>query len=157
MRLPPCISSFRVLNTGKGRCHPSATTRRRVCDIKWVATSIYANTVFCSPIRLRLAPLHAEPYKAGGDAWLSPETRLLADAPAAPEDLVYDGQGHQLVLPADVTVRDPVPVIVVGPGRTLILKNLTLVHSASLPACLQLAAGEGLHHLHQFLAFSICS
>ena len=45
------------------------------------------------------------------------------------------------MLPQGVSVQDPVPVIVVGPGRTLILKNLTLVHSASLPACLQLAAG----------------
>ena len=73
--------------------------------------------------------------------WLSPDTRLLVDAPGAPEDVVFDGQGHKLVLPKDLTVQDPVPVILVGPGRTLILKNVVLVHSQSLSACLQLAAG----------------
>ena len=31
--------------------------------------------------------------------WLSPESRLLADAPGSPEDLVYDGQGHRIILP----------------------------------------------------------
>ena len=90
--------------------------------------------------------LCAGPFTAKEDMWLSPDTRLLADAPGAPEDIVFDGQGHSLVLPKGLTVQDPVPVILVGPGRTLILKNVTVENSASLPACLQLAAG--VHAVH---------
>ena len=87
-------------------------------------------------------PCGAGPFAAEGDVWLSPDTRLLADAPGAPEDVVFDGQGRRLVLPGGLNVLDPVPVILVGPGRTLVLKNVTVVNSESLSACLQLAAGK---------------
>lgn len=81
------------------------------------------------------------PHKADKDLWLSPEARLLADVPGV-EDFVYDGQGKRLVLPQDISVEEPLPLILIGPGKTLQLKNLTLVHAASLPACLQLGAGK---------------
>ena len=73
--------------------------------------------------------------------WLSPEARLLADASAGAEDVVYDGCGHRIVLPRDVGPDDPLPLIVVGAGKTLLLRNVRLVHASSLPACLQLAPG----------------
>ena len=57
---------------------------------------------------------------------------------------MYDGQGRRLVLPQDISVDEPLPLILIGPGRTLQLKNVKLVHAASLPACLQLGAGN--HH-----------
>ena len=81
------------------------------------------------------------PHKADKDLWLSPEARLLADL-AGVEDFVYDGQGRRLVLPQDISVEEPLPLILIGPGKTLQLKNLILVHAASLPACLQLGAGN---------------
>ena len=81
------------------------------------------------------------PHKADRDLWLSPEARLLADLPGV-EDFVYDGQGKQLILPQDISVDEPLPLILIGPGKTLQLKNLQLVYAASLPACLQLGAGE---------------
>ena len=83
------------------------------------------------------------PYKADRDLWLSPESRLLADSPGT-ENFVYDGQGRRLVLPQDISVEEPLPLILLGPGKTLQLKNVKLVHAASLPACLQLGAGKPL-------------
>jgi len=82
------------------------------------------------------------PFKADRDLWLSPESRLLADSPGV-EDFVYDGQGKRLVLPQDISVDEPLPLILIGPGKTLQLKNLKLVYASSLPACLQL--GPGMH------------
>ena len=80
-------------------------------------------------------------YKADRDVWLSPESRLLADLPGV-EDFVYDGQGQRLVLPQDISVDEPLPLILIGPGKTLQLKNVKLVYASSLPACLQLGPGE---------------
>ncbi len=54
---------------------------------------------------------------------------------------MYDGQGKRLVLPQDISVDEPLPLILIGPGKTLQLKNLKLVYAASLPACLQLGPG----------------
>lgn len=89
----------------------------------------------------RAATHIGSPYKADRDLWLSPESRLLADSPGT-EDFVYDGQGRRLVLPQDISVEEPLPLILIGPGKTLQLKNVKLVYAASLPACLQLAAGK---------------
>ena len=83
------------------------------------------------------------PFKADRDLWLSPESRLLADQPGV-EDFVYDGQGKRLVLPQDISVEEPLPLILLGPGKTLQLKNVKLVYAASLPACLQLGPGNKL-------------
>lgn len=86
--------------------------------------------------------IDAGEHRAEGDVWLSPESRLLADVSSSPEDLVYDGCGHRIVLPQDVAMDDPLPLLLVGVGKTLILRNVRIVHASSLPACLQLAPGE---------------
>ena len=90
-----------------------------------------------------ISSIAGTPHKADKDLWLSPEARLLADLPGV-EDFLYDGQGKRLVLPQDISVEEPLPLILIGPGKTLQLKNVMLVHAASLPACLQLGAGNHL-------------
>ncbi len=54
------------------------------------------------------------PFQA--DVWLSPEVRLLADAPDV-SHFVYDGNGHALVLPPSLHPADLVPLILVGAHR----------------------------------------
>lgn len=78
---------------------------------------------------------------ASSDFWLSPEARLLADSPSA-DNFTYDGQGHRLVLPDNIETDSPLPLIVIGHGKTLRLINVKVVHSESLPACLHLSAGK---------------
>ena len=85
-------------------------------------------------------------YKAEADLWLCPQTRLLADSPDA-TDFVYDGQGHRLILPEGISDGEALPVIIVGAGKTLLLRDVKIVHAESLPACLQL--GSGKLHKHQ--------
>ena len=95
-----------------------------------------------------MAPEHAgKEHKADSDVWLSPECRLLADAPGV-EDFVYNGQGHRVLLPEGIQMADPIPLIVVGCGKTLILKNVKIIHAASMHACLDLASGEILPGFH---------
>ena len=113
------------------------------------------------------------PYTArgGADLWLCPEVRLLADAPAAlatagkssssigsgggngsgdsssggqPRVHVYDGGGGRLVLPPGLAAAEALPLVVVGAGRTLVLRNVRVINAASLPACLQLGPGAKL-------------
>ena len=49
--------------------------------------------------RRRLVLVLAAPVTAAeGDLFLSPQCRLLADAPAC-DDYIYDGAGHCIVLP----------------------------------------------------------
>ncbi len=78
---------------------------------------------------------------ATADLWLCPQTRLLADSPDA-TDYVYNGQGHRLILPEGIVDGEALPVIIVGAGKTLMLRNVTIVHAASLSACLQLGPGK---------------
>lgn len=80
------------------------------------------------------------PYVAEGDIYLSPQVRLLADAPNI-DCFEFNGAGFRLVLPEDMTPLDAVPLILVGNGKTLTFKNVTIVHAASLGAVLQLKAG----------------
>jgi hypothetical protein len=115
-------------------------------------------------------PAAAE-FEATADLYLSPEARLLADAPGI-SDFVYDGCGHkvptcppafqvrslsssegvavdhwcwsvrlQVVLPEGVSPDECLPLVLVGAGKTLRLRNATIVHASSLPACLQLGPG----------------
>ena len=42
----------------------------------------------------------------------------------------------------DLVASDPLPLILIGSGRTLQLRNVKIVYAASLAACLQLGAGE---------------
>ena len=87
-------------------------------------------------------------HKAAGDLWLSPQTRLLADSPDG-TDFVYDGQGHRLILPEGISDGAAIPLIIVGAGKTLLLRDVKIVHAESLPACLQL--GSGMLHGHLML------
>lgn len=81
-----------------------------------------------------------EPHLASSDLWLSPSVRLLADRPNVTA-MEYDGQGRKLVLPARSQLDELLPLIIVGPSRTLRLRNVTIINADSLPACVQLAAG----------------
>ena len=84
-----------------------------------------------------------EEYKATKDLWLSPQSRLLADSPEA-SDYVYNGQGHRLILPEGLHEGEALPLILIGVGKSLQLKDVKLVHAACLPACIQLGSGERL-------------
>ena len=87
-----------------------------------------------------------EVTSAKGDIFLSPSCRLLADMPG-PAQRVLDGRGHRLVLPTGVDAQERLPLILVGAGKTLQLRNLTIVHATSLAACLHLGAGAELTHV----------
>ena len=75
-----------------------------------------------------------------GDLWLSPAVRIVADQPGV-TSFEYDGRGGRIMLPAKAQLNGPLPLILVGSGKTLILKNVTVVNSASLATCLQLMPG----------------
>ncbi len=45
------------------------------------------------------------------------------------------------MLPEGLGASEALPLILVGEGKTLLLRNVTIVHAASLAACLQLSAG----------------
>ena len=77
---------------------------------------------------------------AQGDIFLSPLCRILADTPG-PAERVLDGNGHKLVLPTGIDAQERLPLILVGAGTTLQLRNITIVHSPALAACLHLGAG----------------
>ena len=82
---------------------------------------------------------------AEGDLFLCPTVRLLADRPGV-STFAYDGSGHRLVLPDRGHLDEPLPLLIVGAGATLRLRNVTIVNSASLALCLQLGAGAGCWH-----------
>lgn len=75
------------------------------------------------------------------DLFLSPEVRLLADRPGV-DTFIFDGAGHRLILPSDIDPLDALPLILVGVGKTLHFKNLTMVPASSLSSILQLKAGS---------------
>jgi hypothetical protein len=87
--------------------------------------------------------LGPEPYLAPDHLWLNPEYRIIADAPGLKE-AVYDGRCHGLVLPAAVPSIEHVPLIVVGRGVTLRLRNVKLINQSSLAGVLSLAPGARL-------------
>jgi hypothetical protein len=87
--------------------------------------------------------LGPEPYLAPDHLWLSPEYRIIADAPGL-KDAVFDGQGHALVLPAAVPSIEHVPLIVVGRGVTLRLRNVKIINRGGLAGVLSLAPGARL-------------
>lgn len=67
--------------------------------------------------------------------------RILADAPGI-QNFEFDGSGFHLILPEDMTPLDALPLILVGNGKTLRFKNVTIVHSASLSSVVQLRASK---------------
>ena len=91
---------------------------------------------FCSD-EIRLGDV---PFVAKGDVYLSPQVRLLADAPGI-KTFIFDGAGFKLILPEGMSPLDAVPLILVGTDKTLIVRNLTVVHASSFSAVIQLKAG----------------
>ncbi|MEW5298732.1 MAG: hypothetical protein WDW36_001820 [Sanguina aurantia] len=87
--------------------------------------------------------LTALPFAATSDAWLSPEFRLIADAPCVAR-FQYDGSHTRLVLPKGLPSSESLPLIVVGAGKTLTLRNVSIVNCDSLAAVLQLGVGAQL-------------
>lgn len=95
------------------------------------------------PYETREIHLGPEPYLAADHLWLSPEYRIIADAPGLSE-AVYDGAGHALVLPDSVPAVEHVPLIVVGRGKTLRLKNVRIINRQAMAGVLQLGPGARL-------------
>ena len=55
--------------------------------------------------------------------------------------IVVELQGHRIILPEGISVAEPLTLILIGSGKVLLLKNVTIVHAESLPACLEIGAG----------------
>lgn len=85
--------------------------------------------------------LGKEVYNATSDIWISPEVRVLADLPGQSE-FVFNGNGHQLILPSNVGLHESLPLILVGAGATLTLTNIKIVNSSSLASIVQIQPGE---------------
>lgn len=96
------------------------------------------------PFETREVHLGPQPYLAPDHLWLSPEYRIIADAPHLQGEAVYDGAGHALVLPESVPAIEHVPLIVVGRGKTLRFKNVRIVNKQSLAGVLLLGPGARL-------------
>lgn len=84
--------------------------------------------------------LDSQPFEADGDVWLSPETRLLADRPGV-QEFVFDGKSHSLILPEGIMPQEPLPLILVGTGKTLRFKNVRIINALSLSSVIQLQSG----------------
>ena len=87
-------------------------------------------------------------HVADADLWLSPRCRLLADSPGA-MDFVYDGAGHRLVLPEGLAEGEALPLILIGAGKSLLLRNVICLilcdlHS-ELTVCHSCPAGDPQH------------
>ena len=100
------------------------------------------STTACGTAMLQIqsAVCAGEEHTATQDMWLSPQSRLLADSSEG-TDYVYIGQGHRLILPEGLNEGETLPLIIIGVGKSLQLKDVKLVHAASLPACIQLGSG----------------
>jgi len=64
--------------------------------------------------------------------------------PAGLKEAVYDGGGHALVLPGFLPAIEHVPLIVVGRGTTLHLRNVRIINKNALAAVLLLGPGARL-------------
>lgn len=95
------------------------------------------------PYDSREVHLGPEPYLAPDHLWLSPEYRIIADAPELRE-AVYDGRGHALVLPDCVPAIEHVPLLVVGRNKVLRLKNVRVINRQALAGVLLLGPGARL-------------
>ncbi len=109
-------------------------------------TAEAADAVLPSDILLRAGGLAAA-TAATRDTKLGPRRRLLADAPLAGAEpsFVFDGGGHALVLPPAPERGGGSPAcVLVGPGRTLTLRNARLLRAERLEEAVQLAPGARL-------------
>ncbi|GMH39652.1 hypothetical protein BSKO_07550 [Bryopsis sp. KO-2023] len=84
--------------------------------------------------------LDEHPYVAETDMWVSPEVRILADRPGVSK-FVLDGGGHRLILPNGIAPHEMLPMILIGVGKSLQLKNITIVNAGSLGSIVQLGPG----------------
>ncbi len=121
----------------EGECCPLLCRAMAVCLTLAAVVSMHALTL-CS--QQRMLSSAGDLLTAQGDIFLSPLCRLLADTPG-PAERVLDGNGHKLVLPTGLDAQERLPLILVGAGTTLQLRNITIVHSPALAACLHLGAG----------------
>lgn len=138
-----------VRSLGMRLCLPSSSTdngfyclalhlKREILGSQLFLLKMKARALF----KLSAFVWHTEgEYRATGNVWLCPQTRLLADSPQA-TDYVYNGQGRCLILPEGISDGEALPLIIVGAGKTLLLRDVKIVHAASMPACLQLGSGQ---------------
>ena len=82
--------------------------------------------------------LGPEEFSADADVELSPAVQLFADSADAGM-FTFNGNGNYLVLPK--SPKHKLPLIVVGSGKTLRLKNVSIVNSGSLPRVVDIKAG----------------
>jgi len=60
------------------------------------------------------------------------------------DEFVYDGQGHAIALPRTVPATERVPLIVIGRGKALRLRNVRVANAEALAGCLALGPGARL-------------
>ena len=140
------VGRFFVPSLRPGLADAVATSMARdiqvVCTADAADGAIVTRTSECAPITKAPASRVA----------LSPAQRLLADAPGGEDEVVYDGGGGILILPptqqsaqmlqtAGDSIATSTPLILVGAGRTLRLRNVTLVRAYTLDAHARLAPG----------------
>ncbi|QDZ20283.1 vacuolar protein sorting-associated protein [Chloropicon primus] len=78
-------------------------------------------------------------FEAGGDIYLSPVTRICAMG-ATSDTFVFDGSGFSLVFPEEVAESRKVPLIFVGPGKTLLIRNTVIVNFSQMSNYVELMA-----------------
>ena len=82
--------------------------------------------------------LGPEEFSADADTELGPAVQLFADSADAGM-FTFNGNGNHLVLPKSPKHKQP--LIVVGSGKTLRLKNVSIVNAGSLPRVVDIKAG----------------
>ena len=78
-------------------------------------------------------------YIAESDVYLSPVVRIVAMSTERNE-FIYDGNGSNLVLPKQTMELQTVPLILVGPNKTLLIRNTTIVNFSQMSKCTELQA-----------------
>ena len=89
---------------------------------------------------MRSCSLTEERTTAGDHIWLSPQNRLLADAPNI-SHFTLDLADRCLVLPPGLSASSSIPLIVLGADCTLRITNGTIYNAESMAACLSLGPG----------------
>ena len=76
---------------------------------------------------LQCVTIDAPEFRAEADVYLSPAMRICAAASGS-DFFVFDGDGFKLVFPEEVVGLEKSPLIFVGPNKTLLIKNATIVN-----------------------------
>jgi len=82
--------------------------------------------------------LGSKEHVANSHTELGPAVQLFADSPETGM-FTFNGNGHDLVLPQ--RLKRKIPLIVVGCGKTLRLKNVSIVNAGSLASVLEVLPG----------------